>query len=154
MGNEIIPVEVPVNGGFDPKAIIRPSGGDASAQSAQMTEVPLVALAYGRSGDKGNHSNIGVIARKPEYLPYIRAALTEKSVSEYFAHILQGKVHRFEVPGINALNFLLEDILGGGGVASLRNDPQGKAFAQMLLDYRVPVPRQMAEAAGGLREVA
>ena len=110
---------------------------------------PLVALAYGRSGDKGNHSNIGVIARKPEYLPYIRAALTEKSVAEYFAHILQGKVHRFEVPGINALNFLLEDILGGGGVASLRNDPQGKAFAQMLLDYRVPVPRAMAQAAEG-----
>ncbi len=154
MGAQVIPVDVPAKGGFDARAISRPSIGGAPSPSGAMTEVPLVALAYGRSGDKGNHSNIGVIARKPEYLPYIRAALTEKSVAEYFAHILQGKVHRFEVPGINALNFLLEDILGGGGVASLRNDPQGKAFAQMLLDYRVPVPRQMAEAAGGLREVA
>ncbi len=153
MGNETMPVDVPVKGGFDEKAISRPAPQAAPAPSGTMTVAPLVALAYGRSGDKGNHSNIGIIARKPEYLPYIRAALTEKSVAGYFAHILQGKVRRFEVPGINALNFLLEDILGGGGVASLRNDPQGKAFAQMLLDYSVPVPRAMAEAEG-LRELA
>ncbi len=143
MGGEVIPVDAPSRGGFDPRTISRPKLASEAAVGASA-EVPLVAIAYGRSGDKGNHSNIGIIARKPEYLPFIRAALTEKSVAEYFAHILQGKVHRFEVPGVNAMNFLLEDILGGGGVASLRNDPQGKAFAQMLLDYPVPVPRQMA----------
>lgn len=147
MGNETIAVDVPDKGGFDASAIVRPVAAAAPAPGGAMTEIPLVALAYGRSGDKGNHSNIGVIARKPEYLPYIRAALPEQAVAEYFAHILEGKVHRYEVPGINALNFLLEDILGGGGVASLRSDPQGKAFAQMLLDYPVPVPRAMAEAA-------
>lgn len=148
MGNEIIPVEVPGKGGFDVKNIVRPANAAAAAFSGERVNAPLVSLAYGRSGDKGNHSNIGVIARKPEYLPYIRAALTEKNVADYFAHILQGKVHRFEVPGINALNFLLEDILGGGGVASLRNDPQGKAFAQMLLDYPVPVPAAFAKSLG------
>ncbi len=153
MGNETIPVDVPVKGGFDARLILRPHSMDAPAPMAEMVEVPLVTLAYGRSGDKGNHSNIGVIARKPEYLPYIRAALTEKTVADYFAHILQGKVHRYEVPGICALNFLLEDILGGGGAASLRNDPQGKAFAQMLLDYPVRVPRLMAQAEG-LRSAA
>ncbi len=153
MGNETIPVDVPANGGFDPRAISRPPAASAPSPSGEMTETPLIALAYGRSGDKGNHSNIGVIARKPEYLPYIRAALSEKAVAQYFAHILQGKVTRFEAPGANALNFLLEDILGGGGVASLRNDPQGKAFAQMLLDFRVPVPRAMVQAEG-LRTVA
>ena len=140
-----IPVDVPVQGGFDPAAIDRPKISGAVAPSGKMTGVPLVELAYGRSGDKGNHSNIGVIARKAEYLPYIRAALTPQAVAAYFAHILQGKVHRYELPGIHALNFLLEDILGGGGAASLRNDPQGKAFAQMLLDYPVPVPQALLE---------
>ncbi|WP_341915187.1 acyclic terpene utilization AtuA family protein [Ferrovibrio terrae] len=102
--------------------------------------VPLVRLAYARSGDKGNDSNIGVIARKPEYLPAIRAALTVEAVAGWFAHLVEGPVERFEWPGINGLNFLLHQALGGGGIASLRNDPQGKAFAQMLLDFPVPVP--------------
>lgn len=148
MGNEKIPVDVPDKGGFSAGAITRAAASANPAPASGMTEVPLVALAYGRSGDKGNHSNIGVIARKPEYLPYIRSALSEEKVAQYFAHILQGKVHRYDVPGIHGLNFLLEDILGGGGPASLRNDPQGKAFAQMLLDYPVRVPGAIVEAAG------
>lgn len=102
--------------------------------------VPLVRLAWARSGDKGDDSNIGVIARKPEYLPAIRAALTEEAVQRYFSHLIEGPVERFEWPGIHGLNFLLRHALGGGGIASLRNDPQGKAYAQMLLDYPVPVP--------------
>lgn len=102
--------------------------------------VPLVRLAWARSGDKGNDSNIGVIARRPDYLPAIRAALTEPAVQAYFAHLLEGVVTRYEWPGIHGFNFLLRDALGGGGIASLRNDPQGKAFAQMLLDFPVPVP--------------
>lgn len=102
--------------------------------------VPLVRLAWARSGDKGDDSNIGIIARKPEYLPAIRAALTEDAVQRYFSHLVEGPVERFEWPGIHGLNFLLRHALGGGGIASLRNDPQGKAYAQMLLDYPIPVP--------------
>lgn len=107
------------------------------------TTVPLIKLALARSGDKGDHSNIGVIARKPEYLAYIRAALTTAALRKYFAHVLadgeNGTVERWELPGTMSLNFLLHRALGGGGAASLRSDPQGKAFAQMLLDFPVPV---------------
>ncbi len=124
--------------------------GDALPQS-----VPLVRLAWARSGDKGNHANIGVIARRPEYLPYIRAALTTDAVSQVFAHYLQGPVERFAVPGIHALNFLLHDVLGGGGIASLRNDPQGKAYAQILLDHPIPVPATLLrDLADRARQVA
>ncbi|MCC5866570.1 MAG: DUF1446 domain-containing protein [Wenzhouxiangella sp.] len=115
----------------------RPVGGADS-------RVPLIALAHARSGDKGNHANIGVIARKPDYLPWIAAALTESAVAEHFAHVLEGEVRRWYLPGIQALNFLLEHSLGGGGVASLRMDPQGKAFAQMLLDFPIEVPAAIA----------
>jgi len=112
------------------------------------TSIPLVNLAWARSGDKGNHSNIGVIARDPEYLPYIASALTVDTVSEFMAHTLDpenGRVSRWYMPGIHALNFLLENSLGGGGVASLRIDPQGKAFAQQLLEIPVPVPSSLAK---------
>ena len=110
--------------------------------------VPLVMLAVARSGDKGDHSNIGVMARKPEYLPYIRAALTEDAVARHFQHALhptKGSVTRWELPGLDALNFLLRSALGGGGVASLRMDSQGKAFAQQLLDHPVRVPAAIAD---------
>ncbi|HEX6957205.1 MAG TPA: acyclic terpene utilization AtuA family protein [Ferrovibrio sp.] len=109
--------------------------------------VPLVRLAYARSGDKGDDSNIGVIARRPEYLAAIRAALTEDAVRRYFSHLVEGGIERFEWPGINGLNFVLHQALGGGGIASLRNDPQGKAYAQMLLDYPIPVPASWGLAA-------
>jgi len=103
-------------------------------------DVPLIRLAWARSGDKGDDSNIGVIAREARFLPAIRAALTPETVKHYFRHLCQGDVVRYEWPGIHALNFLLKNSLGGGGIASLRNDPQGKAFAQMLLDHPIPVP--------------
>ncbi|MCH8498014.1 MAG: DUF1446 domain-containing protein [Marinobacter sp.] len=110
------------------------------------TTVPLVTLAWARSGDKGDHSNIGVIARRAEFLPYIDAALTEQAVAKWMAHTLNpdtGKVTRWPLPGLHAFNFLLEHSLGGGGVASLRIDPQGKAFAQQLLEFPVPVPSNL-----------
>ncbi len=107
--------------------------------------VPLIKLAWGRSGDKGNKANIGIIARAPEYLPYIFAALTEQVVAARFDHFLEGGVERFLMPGFNAINYLLHDALGGGGIASLRNDPQGKCFAQILLDHPIPVPVELAE---------
>ena len=111
--------------------------------------VPLIKLAYARSGDKGDHANIGVIARKPEYFAYIKQALSNAQVAEYMRHVLcpeRGKVSSWELPGIHAINFLLEHSLGGGGVASLRIDPQGKAFAQQLLEFPVNVSQEIYQA--------
>jgi len=106
--------------------------------------VPLVKLAWGRSGDKGDAANIGILARQPDYLPFIRAALSEQAVAAWFAHLVKGSVQRFDLPGTHALNFLMHEALGGGGIASVRMDSQGKAFAQMLLDFPVPIPADMA----------
>ena len=110
--------------------------------------VPLVKLAVARSGDKGNHSNIGVMPRHPDYLPWIAEALTPSVVVDWMRHVLDpllGRVERWYLPGTHSLNFLLENALGGGGVASLRIDPQGKAFAQQLLEIQIPVPQSIAE---------
>ncbi len=117
-----------------------PAALPADAFAAGTRTVPLVRLAWGRSGDKGDSANIGILARRPEYLPFIRAALSADAVAQWFAHLVQGPVHRYEWPGLDGLNFLLERALGGGGIASLRIDPQGKAYAQMLLDFPIPVP--------------
>ncbi|WP_323753668.1 acyclic terpene utilization AtuA family protein [Marinobacter sp.] len=147
IGGEAIPIDIACEGGFDP-AQLKPQS-EASAEVATDTTVPLVRLAWARSGDKGDHSNIGVIAREAEFVPYIQAALTEEAVAEWMAHTLNpetGKVTRWALPGLNAFNFLLEHSLGGGGIASLRIDPQGKAFAQQLLEFPVPVPSQLFES--------
>ncbi|WP_111733628.1 acyclic terpene utilization AtuA family protein [Roseovarius amoyensis] len=115
---------------------------------ADAVKVRLVDLAWGRSGDKGDIANIGILARKPDYLPYIRSALTEQTVKAYFAHLCEGAVERFDLPGTHSLNFLLHESLGGGGIASVRIDPQGKGFAQMLLDIEIPVPADLAAREG------
>ncbi|WP_137921782.1 acyclic terpene utilization AtuA family protein [Hydrogenophaga sp. 2FB] len=112
---------------------------DAGA-SSNTIEVPLIRLAYARSGDKGDISNIGVIARRPDLLPLLRAQLTEASVAAYLAHLVKGPVTRYDVPGIHAFNFVCEQALGGGGMASLRNDALGKGMAQILLSMPVRVP--------------
>ena len=148
-------IEVDLNGvrhsvqipkGTDLNVNTLPAGEIAQLRGDEI-EVPLVKVAHARSGDKGNYSNIGVIARQPEFLPWIRASLTEENVAEYMKHVFEGtaegqtnKVIRYELPGMNALNILLENALGGGGIASLRIDPQGKAFAQQLLDMPVKIP--------------
>jgi hypothetical protein len=116
----------------------------AEAFARGARSVPLVQLAWGRSGDKGDSANIGIIARRPEFLPFIRAALTEEAVARWFAHLVHGKVQRYDLPGTQALNFMLHEALGGGGIASVRMDSQGKAFAQMLLDHPVPIPADLA----------
>jgi len=140
------PVEIPLRtstGQSHPLAT-----GESAMYQGDEIEVPLIEIAHARSGDKGNHSNIGVIARKAEYLPWIRTALTEQTVASNMQHVLdaeKGRVIRYELPGLNALNFILENALGGGGVASLRIDPQGKAFAQQLLDMPVKVPAHLLE---------
>jgi hypothetical protein len=134
-------VAVPASGGFS-DALRKPApaqGGTLAAQGATRT-LPLVHLAWGRSGDKGDSANIGIIARRPEYLPLLRAQLTPAAVKQYLSHLVQGEVERYEVPGIQALNFLLHEALGGGGMASLRVDPLAKGYAQMLLDFPVAVP--------------
>ncbi|NBF10463.1 acyclic terpene utilization AtuA family protein [Pseudomonas sp. Fl4BN1] len=118
-------------------------------QGRADASVPLVKLAVARSGDKGNHSNIGVLARHPDYLPWIAEALTPEVLVDWMGHVLdpvQGRVQRWYLPGTHSLNFLLENALGGGGVASLRIDPQGKAFAQQLLEIQIPVPQRIADA--------
>lgn len=111
----------------------------------EFTEVPLIDLAVARSGDKGDSCNIGVMARKPEFLPFIQASLTEANVADYMKHVLSehSEVKRFPLPGIDAMNFLLTFALGGGGIASLRTDPQGKAQAQQLLDMPVRIPKRL-----------
>ena len=117
-------------------------------QGRADANVPLVKLAVARSGDKGNHSNIGVIAREPEYLPWIAEALTPEVIVDWMSHVLDpihGRVERWYLPGSHSLNFLLENALGGGGIASLRIDPQGKAFAQQLLEIPIAVPQHIAD---------
>ena len=117
------------------------TGADtAPPEAAEWTEVPLIRLAWARSGDKGDTSNIGIIARRPEWLPLLRAQLTEARVAAHLAHLVQGKVTRFDVPGIHAFNFVCEQALGGGGMASLRNDALGKGMAQILLAMPMRVP--------------
>jgi len=135
---ETVTVAVPAGTPFTPpEAVHSPDTLDVGADAV---DVPLVRLAWARSGDKGDTSNIGVIARQPELLPLLRAQLTPQRVAQWLAHLVQGPVTRFEVPGIHAFNFVCEQALGGGGMASLRNDPLGKGMAQILLSMPIRVP--------------
>ncbi|MEL7103661.1 MAG: terpene utilization protein AtuA, partial [Pseudomonadota bacterium] len=114
--------------------------------SDDLVSLPLIKLAYGRSGDKGNKANVGILPRDKSYAPWIWAALTESEIESRFQHFLKGKAQRFYMPGTGAMNILMDDVLGGGGVASLRNDPQGKGYSQILLQTPIAVPRTLAEA--------
>ncbi|NNC54454.1 MAG: DUF1446 domain-containing protein [Pseudomonadales bacterium] len=123
------------------------ASGSAKGDTQLTTTVPLVKLAWARSGDKGDKGNVGVIARRADYLPYIWAALGTEVVAARFAHFLEDKaaVERFLLPGSHAINFLMDKVLGGGGIASLRNDPQAKGYAQLLLEVDIPVPQVIAD---------
>jgi hypothetical protein len=112
-------------------------------------EVPLIRLAWARSGDKGDISNIGLVARRAEWLPLLWARVTPQVVKAYFAHLVHGRVERFHLPGIDAMNLVMHEALGGGGPASTRNDPLGKGMGQMLLDMPVRVPVSVAQQCGG-----
>ena len=128
----------------DSAAVLEPAV--ATDDGAEQIEVPLERLAWARSGDKGDKANIGVMARKREYFPWIAAALTESYVASRFAHFMASpEMDRYVLPGLPALNFVLHHALGGGGVASLRNDPQAKGYAQILLDTPVRLPAQLLE---------
>lgn len=120
----------------------RPVVATSSALSDAI-EVALIRVAHGRSGDKGDISNIGIVARTPALLPVLREQLTPERVKAYLAHLVKGPVVRYDLPGIHAMNFVCEQALDGGGIASLRNDPLGKGMAQILLSMPIRVPRAL-----------
>ena len=105
-----------------------------------MAKVHLLKIAHGRSGDKGNGSNVGIIARHPDLYPFLVEKLTEDVVKEHMKDMCKGKVERYELPNISALNFLLNESLGGGGTVSLKLDAQGKTHASTLLRLEMDVP--------------
>ena len=127
---------------FDYSKIERPSEIECNNEE-DLVDVPLIRIAYARSGDKGNKANIGIIARDAKFYPVICKYLDNKTVSENFSNFQNGSTERYLLPGSYAVNFLLDDILGGGGAASLRNDPQGKAYGQILLDQIIPVSKKL-----------
>lgn len=108
-----------------------------------MAKAKLIDIAHGRSGDKGDGSNVGIIARHPHVYPFLKEKLTADVVKEHMKHICQGKVERFELPNIGALNFVLHESLGGGGTVSLKLDAQGKTHASMLLRMDLDVPDEL-----------
>jgi hypothetical protein len=109
--------------------------------------VPLVLLAWARSGDKGDLSNVGVVARRAEWLPLLWDRLTPIRVKGWLGHLVRGEVERFHLPGIAAINFVLHQALDGGGMSSRRLDPLGKGMAQILLEMPIEVPRSIARDA-------
>ncbi|HUG90144.1 MAG TPA: hypothetical protein VML55_04890 [Planctomycetaceae bacterium] len=102
--------------------------------------IRLREIAHGRSGDKGNHANVGVIAYTPEGYELLGRVLTETRVAEFFLPLRPREVRRYALPGILAYNFVLCDVLAGGASRSLRIDSQGKALALALLEMRIPAP--------------
>ncbi|QEC48109.1 DUF1446 domain-containing protein [Baekduia soli] len=145
LGDETIPVDIapgkPGPAAGTPELPDAPSGG-VSPISGGFT-VPLRRLAYARSGDKGNNANIGVIARRPEFAAVIEEQLTTDRVQAFFQQYLTGGVKRWSLPGLSAVNFILEGALGGrGGTSTLRYDPQGKSFGAMLLQVPIAVPAE------------
>ena len=140
IGDARTAVELPTGGGFDADKLGAARHFAAASVDAGARRVPLIQLAHGRSGDKGDKANIGVIARQPEYLPLLSAWLTPERVAEHFKHNAPSRVERFDLPGSSAINFVLHDVLGGGGMASLRTDNLAKCFCQVLLAMEVPVP--------------
>ncbi len=100
----------------------------------------LYNLAHSRAGDKGDVCNIGLIARKPEFYPLLVKEVTAERVKNLFGEWCRGNVERFELPNLEAMNFLLHGALGGGALASLRLDPQGKTYGYALLRMEIDVP--------------
>ena len=108
-----------------------------------MPKVQLRRIAHARSGDKGNIANIGLIALRPEYYPVLVAEVTPERVKHHFRELCRGRVERFEIPNLQALNFLLHDALDGGGTLSLRTDAQGKTYSGALLRMEIDVPENL-----------
>jgi len=111
-------------------------------------KVQLVNLAHARSGDKGDTANVGVIALKSEYYPVLVREVTASAVKDHFGEMVKGDVERFELPNLNALNFLLHASLGGGGTLSLMTDAQGKTYSTALLRMYIDVSDDEASVLG------
>lgn len=111
-------------------------------------KVRLLDIAHARSGDKGDTANVGVIALRPEWYPILETYLTREVVSHHFRGMITGEAQRFELPNLNALNFLLHGALDGGGTLSLKTDAQGKVFSTALLRLVLDVPDDVARKAG------
>lgn len=109
-------------------------------------------VAHARSGDKGDTANVGVIAYRPEYYPFLVEQLTVERVATHFAPLISGPVERFELPTLWALNFLLHGALGGGGTVSLRTDAQGKTLSTAMLRLDLELPDDLAERAWAAME--
>lgn len=108
-----------------------------------MPQVKLLKIAHGRSGDKGNGSNVGIIARHPDIYPFLKKELTSERVKEHMKYVCKGEVERFELSNIGALNFILNESLGGGGTVSLKLDAQGKTHASQVLRMDMEVPEEL-----------
>ena len=113
--------------------------------------LPLYRIAHARSGDKGDASNVGLIADSPALYEVIRSEVTAERVKAHFRQVCRGEVERFEVPNLLALNFLLHDSLGGGGTLSLKTDAQGKTHGQGLLAMEIEVPAELIPTEHGAR---
>ena len=111
-------------------------------------QLQLVDIAHARSGDKGDTANVGVIALRPEWYPLLQREVTRERVQEHFKGVISGDVKRYELPNLNALNFLLHGALDGGGTLSLKTDAQGKVFSTALLRMRIDVPDAEAHTLG------
>ena len=110
-----------------------------------MPSVKLYEIAHTRSGDKGDTCNIGVIATHAKYYPVLLDQVTPQRVKNHFGDLVKGKVERFELPNLKALNFLLHESLGGGGTLSLMTDTQGKTFSTALLRMEIEVDEEEAK---------
>jgi hypothetical protein len=108
-----------------------------------VRKIQLRYLAHARSGDKGDTANVGLIALRPELYPVLRARVTAAAVTRHFRGVIAGPVERYELPNLNALNFLLHGALGGGGTLSLKTDAQGKVFSTALLRMEIDVPEDL-----------
>ena len=106
-------------------------------------KIRLLDIAHARSGDKGDTGNVGVIARKKEYYPLLTKYLTVDRVKKHFEGITRGKVERFEMPNLWAINFLLHESLGGGGTKSLKNDAQGKTLSSAMLRMELEIDERI-----------
>jgi hypothetical protein len=111
-------------------------------------KVRLLDIAHARSGDKGDTANVGVIALKPEWYPFLERRLTRDVVAAHFKGVITGGVERFELPNLRALNFLLHGALDGGGTLSLKTDAQGKVYSTALLRLVLDVPAGEAGSLG------
>jgi len=141
------PIAVPIAPGTarpaDSDSVLPETPATPSDESAATVTVPLVRLALARSGDKGNKANIGLIARRPEYFDTIADQVTANRVREFFSAYDAGAVQRWALPGVNGINILIDDVLGGrGGTSSVRYDSQGKSYAAMLLALPIEVPAE------------